>query len=199
MASEFQTVRRNRAVQVHAPSGKFQPSGVSWCGQRRRFTRRSAGGRLRLLQNVDDPARFIHEIEYETHEAVELNRQRIASDPRVQVYSANLARAVARLRRDRRLSGSGIGHSERPCVPGAWRRERFHARFNGAMAHLRGGVMRCRPAAAKQTARLSRSRSSRGPCPSKLKERACERGALPCIRDTRHTLPSSYNSTELSS
>ena len=44
------------------------------------------GRRIRLLQNVDDPARFIHEIEYDTHEMIELNRQRVASDPRVQAY-----------------------------------------------------------------------------------------------------------------
>ena len=44
------------------------------------------GKRVRLLQNVDDPARFVQEIEYETHEAIELNRHRIASDVRVQAY-----------------------------------------------------------------------------------------------------------------
>ena len=44
------------------------------------------GKRSRLLQNVDDPTRFVHEIEYETPEALELNRQQIASDPRVQTY-----------------------------------------------------------------------------------------------------------------
>ena len=32
----------------------------------------------------DDPARFVHEIEYETHEFIELDRQRVASDPRMQ-------------------------------------------------------------------------------------------------------------------
>jgi hypothetical protein len=42
--------------------------------------------RVRLLQNVDDPSRFIQEIEYEADAEVELNRQRIASDPRVQNY-----------------------------------------------------------------------------------------------------------------
>jgi hypothetical protein len=42
--------------------------------------------RVRLLRNVDDPARFIQEIEYDAHEALELNRQRIASDPRFQAY-----------------------------------------------------------------------------------------------------------------
>jgi hypothetical protein len=44
------------------------------------------GTRVRLLQNVDDPAKFIQEIEYETDEALELNRQRIASDLRIQTY-----------------------------------------------------------------------------------------------------------------
>ena len=42
--------------------------------------------RVRLLQNVDDPTRFTQEIEYDAPEALELNRQKIASDPRVQAY-----------------------------------------------------------------------------------------------------------------
>ena len=42
--------------------------------------------RMHLLQNVDDPGRFIQVIDYETDEAVELNRQRIASDPRLQGF-----------------------------------------------------------------------------------------------------------------
>ena len=42
--------------------------------------------RVRLLQNVDDPSRFIQVIDYETDGAVELNRQRIASDPRLQSF-----------------------------------------------------------------------------------------------------------------
>jgi hypothetical protein len=42
--------------------------------------------RVRLMQNVDDPGRFIQVIDYETGEAVELNRQRIASDPRLQTF-----------------------------------------------------------------------------------------------------------------
>jgi hypothetical protein len=45
------------------------------------------GGRqVSLLQNVDDPSRFIQVIDYETDEALEINRQRIASDPRMQAY-----------------------------------------------------------------------------------------------------------------
>ncbi len=41
---------------------------------------------VRLLQNVDDPAKFVQLIEYEAREDWELSRQRIASDPRMQVF-----------------------------------------------------------------------------------------------------------------
>lgn len=41
---------------------------------------------VRLLQNVDDPARFVQQIEYEANEEWELSRQRIASDARMQAY-----------------------------------------------------------------------------------------------------------------
>lgn len=41
---------------------------------------------VRLLQNADDPSRFLQEIEYDAPEALETNRQQIASDPRVQTY-----------------------------------------------------------------------------------------------------------------
>ena len=42
--------------------------------------------KVRLLQNVDDPSRFVQEIEYDAPESLELNRQQLASDPRVQTY-----------------------------------------------------------------------------------------------------------------
>jgi hypothetical protein len=42
--------------------------------------------KVRLLQNVDDPSRFLQEIEYLAPESMEMNRQQIASDPRVQAY-----------------------------------------------------------------------------------------------------------------
>jgi hypothetical protein len=44
------------------------------------------GMKVRLMQNVDDPARFIQVVDYETPEALELNRQQIVADPRVQAY-----------------------------------------------------------------------------------------------------------------
>ena len=44
------------------------------------------GSRMRLLQNADDPGQYIQMIEYETPELMEMNRQRIASDQRLQGY-----------------------------------------------------------------------------------------------------------------
>ncbi len=41
---------------------------------------------FRLLKNADDPTKFIQVIEYETQEALELNRQSIAGDMRFQTY-----------------------------------------------------------------------------------------------------------------
>ena len=67
MANETQTVRRTVQFRFTLPAA-------------------FGGRRMRLLQNVDDPARFVQEIEYDTHEVVELNRQRVASDPQVQAY-----------------------------------------------------------------------------------------------------------------
>ena len=43
---------------------------------------------FRLLQNADDPTKFIQVVEYETPEAFELNRQSLASDMRMQTYLA---------------------------------------------------------------------------------------------------------------
>jgi len=41
---------------------------------------------VRLLQNVDDPTKFIQVLEYEAREDWELNRQKMASDARVQAF-----------------------------------------------------------------------------------------------------------------
>ncbi len=41
---------------------------------------------VRLLQNVDDPTKFIQVIDYEAREDWELNRQKMASDARVQAF-----------------------------------------------------------------------------------------------------------------
>jgi hypothetical protein len=45
-----------------------------------------SGAQVRLLQNVDDPAKFVQEIEYEAREDWELSRQRLAGDMRMQAF-----------------------------------------------------------------------------------------------------------------
>jgi uncharacterized protein YbaA (DUF1428 family) len=85
MANESQTVRRTLQFRFTMPAA--DPSQLaSMLKTAAPFYEAFGGRRMRLLQNVDDPARFIHEIEYDTHEFIELNRQRVASDPRMQAY-----------------------------------------------------------------------------------------------------------------
>ncbi len=42
--------------------------------------------RIRLLHNVDDPTQFVQVVEYETEEAFEMNRQRVAGDPTLRAF-----------------------------------------------------------------------------------------------------------------
>ena len=44
------------------------------------------GAKFRLLQNVDDAAQILIEIDYEAHAALELNRHKVASDPMVRGF-----------------------------------------------------------------------------------------------------------------
>jgi hypothetical protein len=85
MATDSQTVRRTVQFKFTLPTANSAHL-ASLLRAAAPFYEAFGGRRTRLLQNVDDPARFIHEIEYETHEVIEVNRQRIASDPRVQAY-----------------------------------------------------------------------------------------------------------------
>jgi hypothetical protein len=85
MATESQTVRRVIHFRFTLPTADAGHL-ASLVRAATPFYEAFGGRRVRLLQNVDDPARFIHEIEYDTHEMLEMNRQRIASDPRAQAY-----------------------------------------------------------------------------------------------------------------
>jgi hypothetical protein len=85
MATESQTVRRTVQFKFTLPtadSGQL----ASMLRSTAPFYEAFGSRRVRLLQNVDDPTRYIHEIEYDTPEVIEVNRQRVASDPRIQAY-----------------------------------------------------------------------------------------------------------------
>ena len=85
MAKKSHTVRRTVQFKFTLPTANADHL-ASLVKSAAPFYQAFGGRRVRLLQNVDDPARFIHEIEYDTHEVIELNRQRVACDPRVQAY-----------------------------------------------------------------------------------------------------------------
>ncbi len=50
------------------------------------FYRTIGGTGFRVLQNVDDRAQMLIEIEYAPHAALELNRHKVASDPMVRTF-----------------------------------------------------------------------------------------------------------------
>ena len=50
------------------------------------FYRTIGGTGFRILQNVDDRAQILIEIEYAAHAALELNRHKVASDPMVRTF-----------------------------------------------------------------------------------------------------------------
>jgi uncharacterized protein YbaA (DUF1428 family) len=85
MANDPQPVRRILQFKFTLPAANSAHI-VSMIKAAAPFYQAFGGRRVRLLQNVDDPARYIHEIEYEAPEVMEINRQRVASDPRVQAY-----------------------------------------------------------------------------------------------------------------
>ena len=85
MADQEPKVRRTLHIKFTLPAA--QPAQLlSMVKAAAPFYELFGGKRVHLMQNVDDPGRFIQVIEYETPEALELNRQRIASDPRMQAY-----------------------------------------------------------------------------------------------------------------
>jgi hypothetical protein len=50
------------------------------------FYQAFGGRRFRFLRNVDEPALLLVEIDYEAHAGLELNRQKVASDPMVRTF-----------------------------------------------------------------------------------------------------------------
>jgi hypothetical protein len=85
MADQISTVRRTLHLRLRAPG--VDPSQLlSLMKAAIPFYEAMGGHRIRVLRNVDDPSRFLQEIEYDTPAALELNRQRIASDPTMQAY-----------------------------------------------------------------------------------------------------------------
>jgi hypothetical protein len=85
MSTESTTVRRTLQLRFTLPtsdSGQL----AAMIKAAAPFYQMFGNAQVRLLQNVDDPTKFVQEIEYEAHGEWELNRQRIAGDLRMQTY-----------------------------------------------------------------------------------------------------------------
>jgi hypothetical protein len=85
MAQAERKVRRTLHFRFTMPSGDSSQI-LSFVQASKPFYEMFGGTEIRLLQNVDDPGKFIQVIEYETPESVEVNRQRIAGDMRLQTF-----------------------------------------------------------------------------------------------------------------
>jgi hypothetical protein len=85
MANAERKVRRTLHFRYTMPSA--DPSQIlAFVNASKPFYEMLGGTEVRLLQNVDDPGKFIQVIEYETPESMEMNRSRIAGDMRLQTY-----------------------------------------------------------------------------------------------------------------
>jgi hypothetical protein len=85
MAKEERKVRRTLHLRFTMTSA--DPSQLlAMVNASKPFYEMLGGTEVRLLQNVDDPGKFIQVIVYETAEDLETNRARIAGDPRMQGY-----------------------------------------------------------------------------------------------------------------
>jgi hypothetical protein len=81
--AEGAKIKRTLMLRFTAPSA--DPKQLQALVQAARPFYEFFGGKaVRLLQNVDEPARFTQVIEYETDADNEINRQKLASDPRWQ-------------------------------------------------------------------------------------------------------------------
>jgi hypothetical protein len=83
MANE-ERVRRVLQLRMRAPTPDMQLLSIVKAAIP--FYQAFGNTRVRLLRNVDDPAQLIQEIEYDIEPTIELNRQKVASDPTIQAY-----------------------------------------------------------------------------------------------------------------
>jgi hypothetical protein len=88
MANDANTERKvRRTLHLRFTMPSADPTQLlSFVNASKPFYEMFGGTEIRLIQNVDDPGKFIQVIEYQTPESMELNRARIAGDMRLQTY-----------------------------------------------------------------------------------------------------------------
>jgi hypothetical protein len=85
MAKEGRKVRRTLHLRFTLPSADPTQM-LALVNASKPFYEMLGSTEVRLVQNVDDPGKFIQIIEYETAEDLEINRARIAGDMRMQGF-----------------------------------------------------------------------------------------------------------------
>jgi hypothetical protein len=85
MADEQTTVRRTLQLKFTMP-GADPAHMLTMIKASAPFYEMFADAKIRLLQNVDDPGKFVQIMEYAAPVSLESNRQQMASDVRLQGY-----------------------------------------------------------------------------------------------------------------
>jgi len=86
--------KRVLQIKLRAPSPETVNVAVAMMKNAIPFYEAFGDAQVRLLRNVDDPSVFVQVIEYRTDAALEINRQRLSSDPLIQSWRALFAGVV---------------------------------------------------------------------------------------------------------
>lgn len=86
MADEAAKASRILYIKMRTPSADATTLLVSMMKNAMPLYKAFGDAKVRLLRNVDDQSQFLQVIEYQADRALELNRQKLASEPMVQNY-----------------------------------------------------------------------------------------------------------------
>lgn len=86
MAGEAAKTKRILYIKLRTPSADATALLASMMKNALPLYQSFGDAKVRLLRNVDDQTQFLQVIEYQTEQAFELNRQKLASDPMIQNY-----------------------------------------------------------------------------------------------------------------
>jgi hypothetical protein len=86
MATETGKAKRVLYLKIRTPSADAATLLVSMMNNAAPLYKAFGDARIRLLRNADDRSQFVQVIEYQADKTLELNRQKLASEPMVQAY-----------------------------------------------------------------------------------------------------------------
>jgi hypothetical protein len=86
MTNEAAKANRILYLKMRTPSADAATLLVSMMKNTLPMFKAFGDAKVRLLRNVDDQSQFLQVIEYQADRALELNRQKLASEPMVQNY-----------------------------------------------------------------------------------------------------------------